>query len=305
MKKTIFTVAIICLCNLVTAQNDVNTMTLGDDGVRYKIEISNPQGRQLKEGDLIIGRYEIFYDDSLIFSCMNRPPQPAIPVLEQNRVFKGDLMDGLKHMREGETALFAFAKDSMAKYPTGVPADLEASYIYYRVAVDSLTTLAQMQREMEARQAEIDKQADSMRAIENEMIETYLQQNSWDKTKKDGIYVKHLVQGSGRQAKDGDVVQIHYIGQLLDGKVFDTSVEDVAKENGKYNAARDYKPLEFKIGAGQMIPGFEIAAKQLKQGGKATVLLPSDLAYGSRDLGDIKPFSPLLFTIELVKIVNK
>ncbi|MBQ7984832.1 MAG: FKBP-type peptidyl-prolyl cis-trans isomerase [Bacteroidales bacterium] len=43
----------------------------------------------------------------------------------------------------------------------------------------------------------------------------------------------------------------------------------------------------------------------MKQGGKATVLLPSDLAYGSRDLGDIKPFSPLLFTIELVKIVNK
>ncbi|MDY6403745.1 MAG: FKBP-type peptidyl-prolyl cis-trans isomerase, partial [Bacteroidales bacterium] len=83
---------------------------------------------------------------------------------------------------------------------------------------------------------------------------------------------------------------------------FDSSLEDVAKENGLYNSARKYEPIEFQLGAGQMIRGFEIAAHQMSKGTKAMVLIPSSLAYGDRDMGIISPYSPLIFTMEVVDI---
>ena len=57
--------------------------------------------------------------------------------------------------------------------------------------------------------------------------------------------------------KQGDYVSVDYIGELEDGTVFDTSLEDVAVEAGIYNPNREYKPLEFTVGAGQMIAGFD------------------------------------------------
>lgn len=68
------------------------------------------------------------------------------------------------------------------------------------------------------------------------------------------------------QAKNGDTVQVNYTGKLADGTVFDTSV-------GR-------EPLEFKLGAGQMIPGFEKAVLGMKVGEKKTVTIPANEAYG-------------------------
>jgi FKBP-type peptidyl-prolyl cis-trans isomerase 2 len=70
------------------------------------------------------------------------------------------------------------------------------------------------------------------------------------------------------RAKNGDTVQVHYTGKLKDGTVFDSSV-------GR-------EPLEFKLGAGQMIPGFEKAVLGMKVGEKKTVTIPVNEAYGPR-----------------------
>ena len=71
------------------------------------------------------------------------------------------------------------------------------------------------------------------------------------------------------QAKNGDRVKIHYTGKLQDGTVFDTS--------------SDREPLQFNIGTGQVIPGFEEAVTGMKVGEKKTTLIPCDKAYGERD----------------------
>jgi peptidylprolyl isomerase len=71
---------------------------------------------------------------------------------------------------------------------------------------------------------------------------------------------------SGGGAKDGDTVQVNYTGKLADGTVFDSS------------EGRD--PLEFTLGKGNMIPGFEKAVLGMKVGEKKTVTIPSDEAYG-------------------------
>jgi peptidylprolyl isomerase len=71
------------------------------------------------------------------------------------------------------------------------------------------------------------------------------------------------------QAKNGDVVAVHYTGKLSDGTIFDTS------EGGK--------PLSFTLGSGQVIPGFEEAALGMAEGDSKTVTIPEEKAYGSYD----------------------
>jgi peptidylprolyl isomerase len=75
--------------------------------------------------------------------------------------------------------------------------------------------------------------------------------------------------GGNPGAVDGDTVQVHYTGTLADGSVFDSSV-------GK-------SPLEFEVGAGQMIPGFDAAVHDMKVGDIKIVTIPSAEAYGPRN----------------------
>ena len=84
---------------------------------------------------------------------------------------------------------------------------------------------------------------------------------------------------------------LHYEGRLVDGTVFDSS------------AKHGDKPLEFK--ANQVIKGWTEALTLMPVGSKWELYIPYDLAYGERDSGKIKPFSALIFTVELVEIVKK
>ena len=88
--------------------------------------------------------------------------------------------------------------------------------------------------------------------------------------------------GSDRAAQSGDRVCVDYIGTFPDGTVFDTSVEQVAKDSGTYNPERGYQPLCFTIGAHQVVPGFENAAVGMKVGDIKDVSLPPEQAYGER-----------------------
>lgn len=84
-------------------------------------------------------------------------------------------------------------------------------------------------------------------------------------------------------AKTGDIVIVNYVGSLQDGKVFDTSYEKVAKENGIFNSARNYEPLTFTLGAGQMIKGFEEGVVGMAVGNEKEATIPPEKAYGKYD----------------------
>lgn len=81
----------------------------------------------------------------------------------------------------------------------------------------------------------------------------------------------------------GDNIIVDYIGRLDDHNVFDTSVESIAKASGKYNPNRDYEAgLEFTVGAGQMIAGFDAGVVGMKLGETKTLKIPADQAYGQK-----------------------
>ena len=109
---------------------------------------------------------------------------------------------------------------------------------------------------------------------------------------KSGLRYQIIQKGSGITPEKNNTVSVHYKGQLIDGTVFDSSY----KRN---------QPIEFKLGLGQVIPGWDEGVSLLKVGDKARFVIPSYLAYGSQGAGGvIPPNANLIFDVELVKIIN-
>ncbi|MCT4697421.1 FKBP-type peptidyl-prolyl cis-trans isomerase [Candidatus Cardinium sp. TP] len=103
----------------------------------------------------------------------------------------------------------------------------------------------------------------------------------------------------------GKTIKVHYTGRLLDGTVFDTSLEEVAKAHNIYNAQRPYQPFEFKVGLGYVIKGWDEGLLLLKKHEKARFFIPSALAYGPNAIGKLIPAnSILLFEVEVVDVLE-
>ncbi|MCE7055019.1 FKBP-type peptidyl-prolyl cis-trans isomerase [Algoriphagus sp. AGSA1] len=110
--------------------------------------------------------------------------------------------------------------------------------------------------------------------------------------------------GSKDTVSLGDTLRVNYVGRLLSNKAFDTSIEEIAKEEGIFNSQRKYDPLRFRVGLGQLIAGFELASLQMEVGDKATVFIPSYYAYGRQGSSDgrIPPNTPIMFELELLEV---
>ena len=107
-----------------------------------------------------------------------------------------------------------------------------------------------------------------------------------------GLRYKITDKGNGNSAVIGKNVKVHYKGQLIDGTVFDSSF----KRN---------EPIEFTLGIGQVIKGWDEGLALLSEGDKARFIIPSDLAYGEAGAGGvIPPNANLIFDVELVSVAN-
>ena len=105
-----------------------------------------------------------------------------------------------------------------------------------------------------------------------------------------GLEYTEIEAGTGAQAVPGKMVKVHYTGKLPNGKVFDSSIP-----RGE--------PIEFKLGAGRVIKGWDEGIALMKVGGKATLTIPPQLGYGERGAGGvIPPNATLIFDVELVDV---
>ena len=103
-----------------------------------------------------------------------------------------------------------------------------------------------------------------------------------------GLIMQDEVVGAGAEATAGSVVSVQYTGKLDNGTVFDTSV-------GK-------APIEFQLGQGYVIPGWEQGILGMKVGGKRLLIIPPGMAYGAQANGPIPANSTLIFEVELVGV---
>jgi peptidylprolyl isomerase len=103
--------------------------------------------------------------------------------------------------------------------------------------------------------------------------------------------IDDLVEGEGEEATKGSKVSVHYVGVAFStGEEFDAS----------WNRG---EPFEFKLGAGQVIPGWDAGVEGMKVGGRRKLTIPSAMAYGARGAGGvIKPHEPLVFVVDLLSV---
>ena len=114
-------------------------------------------------------------------------------------------------------------------------------------------------------------------------------------TKVEDLKIENSKVGEGRSAEKGLSVTVHYTGWIYDqseadgrGKKFDSSLDR-------------REPFTFVLGVGQVIKGWDEGVKDMKVGGKRVIIIPSDMAYGSRGAGDVIPANTdLIFEVELL-----
>jgi FKBP-type peptidyl-prolyl cis-trans isomerase len=126
---------------------------------------------------------------------------------------------------------------------------------------------------------------------ESNSISGYLNSHPTDtfKLETSGLYYRDVVAGTGRTPAVHDTAHVIYTGKYLNGTVFDTNVGGA--------------DLIFPIGEGYLITGFDEGITYMVEGGKAQMLVPSKLAYGTQGYYTIPGYTPLLFDVELVKVV--
>ena len=106
----------------------------------------------------------------------------------------------------------------------------------------------------------------------------------------ESLKIEDVRAGTGAEAKNGDMLTVHYEGKLDDGTVFDSSY-------GR-------EPFTLTLGRGDVIRGWELGLLGMKAGGKRQLTIPPELGYGPNGYGPIPPNAALHFTVELLKIGN-
>lgn len=111
-------------------------------------------------------------------------------------------------------------------------------------------------------------------------------------TLSSGLQIKFTeINPNNKQAQTGDIVKVHYTGKLTNDSIFDSSVERGT-------------PIAFPLGKGNVIKGWDEGLSYLHKGDKAVLTIPPDLGYGAKDMGVIPPNSTLIFTVELVDVID-
>ena len=233
--------------------------------------------------------------DSVLMDSRQQQPEP-VPIPLGPTLPKGGLEEAVSLLLPGDSAIFRFNADTVfaRSLRQPVPPFIQRAGNALRVTVVARELLTPEQ--MRARMENLAKaRAAKQLAQDDAAIQAYLKKNKLTaKAKKTpgGTWYVVTTPGKGLPPKKGQTVSVTYRGTVLaTGQEFDSS----AKHGGT--------PFDFTLGAGQVIKGWDQGIAVLPKGSKATLLIPSPLAYGERGAGgDIPPNAPLRFDVELVGV---
>ena len=311
MKKVTFlsTAAIALLFGACKNDSEFEGFTKAENGLNYKFFNHDENGVKVTEGDGITFSYIISNNknDSLIVDSktVSQDGSGYTKFLMPKTSFVGSLEDGMAMMCKGDSAAFIISADSfflktmrMNELPAQFkPGEKLKAIVKIKDVIGKKELEANQKQQMAEQEVKM-KEAEGQEKI---VMEKYLADNKITvKPTESGLYLIESKKGSGAKPKAGDEVEVNYTGRLLDGKMFDSSVEADAKEGNVFNPQRPYGPFKFILGQGQVIKGWDEAISMLSKGAKAKIVLPSNLGYGPNGGGPIPPFSPLVFEVELV-----
>lgn len=301
MKKQIKMAAMLVAGAMMLAACGGSGFKTTESGLMYKFEKQNKSAQQVQDGDVLVGEMTIKFDTTVTFSNVGN----ATRIMQATKSFDGDLYEGLLMMHVGDKATFAIEADTLAKFlqANQMPPYYEAGKgmkIYYEISLQDIVTKDEIMQEQANYMSEMQQRQQS----EPEAIANYINNNNIKvKPNADGLYVIVKKKGNGPKVAAGKKVAINYTGRLLDGTMFDSSVESDARRGNIYADGRTYEPLTYTVGQMGLIKGWEDGIMGQPEGSILQLVMPSSLGYGSRGAGEmIPPFSPLVFDIEIVSV---
>ena len=238
--------------------------------------------------------------------CVVNDTMPVIPVMPNTlqlmeSMFPGDIFEGLAMTHAGDSVSFIVNIDSTFRTFFGQPTlpeqfkstdvmrfDIRIDDIYpeslylSRMAAKNKKAVTERVAKMVADHPEESAQAAQA------LTEYLAKKKIVAEPTKSGLYYVMTQPGNGEKPVEGQLVSVHYTGTLLDGTKFDSSYD------------RE-QPIQFPLGIGQVIPGWDEGIALMSKGEKGMLYIPYYLGYGDRAAGElIKPFSNLVFEVELV-----
>jgi len=264
------------------------------NGALYKIFTPNT-GEKIKVNDIVT--FQIVQKtekDSILYSSYQSGHPAQVQVQPA-----GDMMDILPLLTLNDSLMVKAPTDSIFKTqedkrPPFLP---KGSYLIFLIKIQRVQSLAEVMAQAKA-------ESEKAQVQESVLADKYIADKKLVyTTTPSGLKYKITKVGVKPKPLNGDTVYVNYVGHTLEGKVFDTSIEAEATKAGLQQPGRVYEPINFALGAKGVIAGWEEALLLLNEGGKAQLFIPSKLAYGASASGpDIKPYSTLIFDIELVKV---
>jgi FKBP-type peptidyl-prolyl cis-trans isomerase FkpA len=277
----------------------------GENGMLYNI-YTDKSGPKIKEGDFILANLVIKNDaDSVLLSTYDQGrPSPLILPKPQ---YKGDIFDAMTLFAEGDSATVKLSADSVFKKQPKPPG-FKGKYLVYDIKI--VKVIAKGKETEPIFQAAVTKYMESVanaeKTAEPAKIKNYIADKKLTVNKTDsGLYYVITKPGVGANVVNGDTALVVYTGSLLSGKVFDTSIKEVAVK-AKLGSLdqRPYTPIKVVIGQKKVVAGWEQGLLLLNKGAKATLIIPSKLGWGANGAGPIPPYSPVVFEVELVDIIH-
>ena len=269
---------------------------LSPNGFQYIIH-TDVGGPKPQVSDIVYFSAHIRNADSVVFSTNNQGSLPYTPILDEVASAKdpSPVADVVQLLAVGDSATVYLRIDTFPNIPPGFENE---KFMIYDLVVKKILSQASFQEEQQAMEAERQERIAETKArqaqVEAELktrTEDYMKGKLNSQIKETTSGLKLLVhnQGDGPKADAGDFITVHYHGMLTDGSTFDSSFE-----RGE--------PINFTVGAGQMIAGWDEGLLELNQGGSMTLFIPAALGYGAEAVGTIPANSELVFYVELVDV---
>lgn len=306
MVKRILPIALLSAVIISNTGCNSNTGFKKTHGIEYKI-VKDTHGKKAQMGDIVEFNLIAKVDTMELGNTYKQGHPGALKVGEAKGA--GDLTAVLPLLAAGDSAIVQISCDSIIK--SIPPAQLEQALkmqpwmkkgkkIVINMAIVSIKSMDEYKKDMEAKQAEMQNEAKAKAAqqlpIDDKTLQDYFAKNNIKAQKTaSGLYYTIQKPGSGAQITNGQTVSMMYTGKTLDGKTFDSNVDTAISHHGD--------PLVFPVGAHQMIPGVDEGVALLKKGSKATLYLPSPLAYGAQSPSpNVAPNSILIFEVEITDV---
>jgi len=307
MKKAFLSLLLVTAASLCFAQtNFIKT----PKGGQYAI-VKQGNGAKVKQGDVITFQFTQKTDKDSLLGSSYQMGKPAMVQVQPSKNV-ADLMEVFPLLSVNDSALVRLPTDSIfvgheESRPPFLP---KGSYLNFTIKVEKVQALEEAMAErnaaMEKARTEQTALAAKMRGLEVPALNKYIADNKLTPvTTASGLKYVIVQPANGPKPLAGDTLLVNYAGRTLEGKLFDTSIETIAKAGGLQQPGRTYEPIKFVVGNSEVIRGWDEGLLRMNEGSKATLIIPSALAYGERGGGeDIKPYSPLVFDVELVKVIK-